>query len=483
MRYSIHSFAWVLFATNVFAGSILPIGRTATLVLPESFLLESEHALIIKGERNPSFIYPRVCDPEDSSWSCRDHSHLQYKRTGSQEYLGIDVLSGTEYRYQASQSFLAELGILGNARKGPLHLDIDARLFSGNRSHSDLPFDREGQDRQADSITGAISYDSFSRYVGTISLKLPFGTFAVARDGAHWGPGLLENLVFSQDAIPFPQYRFTTSVGPLSLTSLYGDLAVDDIYISDRNHHDRKIYAHRYELKAMENLLIGISEQLVLYEDNAPYLFTPIFPLFMAKGFRSEGANNGSLSVDVFYRIASQLGIYSEFLLDDLESPLTLFTKDYSQNKWGWMAGGHWVKSLLAGDAGVVLEYARLEPWLYSHFTPYSAQSANLGYPLGNQDGPNSQSVKTKVYFKRQQGGYLSLQPEWIWKGADLGSQINDPAPANPTTPKIFLANVASPNFSTGIFASLPWNGFAFQAGYQLGAGSDIARLRISYIY
>ncbi len=480
---SAHSFVWVLFATNVFSGSLLPLGRTSTLVLPEVFPLESEHARIIKGERNPNFIYPRDCDATDSSWSCRDHSHLQYKRSDRQEYLGIDLLSGAEYRYQGSQSFLGEFGIMGSGRNGPLHLDIDARLFNGKGPNSGVPFDREGQDRQLDSITGTISYDSFSRYRGTVSLKLPFGTIAVARDGAHWGPGLLENLVFGQDAIPFPQYRFTTSLGPLTLTSLYGDLAVDDIYISDRNHQDRKIYAHRYELKAMENLLIGISEQLVLYEDNAPYLFAPIFPLFMAKSLQSEGSNNGSLSADVFYRVASQWGIYSEFLLDDLESPLTLFTKDYSQNKWGWMAGVHWVKSILDGDAGVVLEYARLEPWLYTHFTPYSAQTANLGYPLGNQDGPNSQSVKAKVYFKRHQGGYLSFQPELLWKGKDLGSQINDPAPANPTTPKIFLANVASPNFSTGIFASLPWNGFAFQAGYQMGAGSDIARLRISYIY
>jgi hypothetical protein len=70
--------------------------------------------------------------------------------------------------------------------------------------------------------------------------------------------------------------------------------------MSMQNKKSRNLYGHRYELN-LSNWVLGISELQVLYDNNKPWLFVPIVPLFMEKGNYSENSNNGSLSFDVAY--------------------------------------------------------------------------------------------------------------------------------------------------------------------------------------
>ena len=44
----------------------------------------------------------------------------------------------------------------------------------------------------------------------------------------------------------------------------------------------------------------------------------------MEKGNYSEDSNNGSLSFDFNYRLYRSLRVYTEFFLDDMESPVSL---------------------------------------------------------------------------------------------------------------------------------------------------------------
>ena len=101
---------------------------------------------------------------------------------------------------------------------------------------------------------------------------------------------------------------------------------------------------------------------MFLVDTDKPYLFTPIFPLFIAKSFMHENSNNGNLTLDAAYRFTGLGMVYAEFLLDDLESPSSLVLKNYSQNKWAFMAGATAVRRLGTWDAGLTAEYSRLEP-------------------------------------------------------------------------------------------------------------------------
>ena len=118
-----------------------------------------------------------------------------------------------------------------------------------------------------------------------------------------------------------------------------------------------------------------------------------------------------------------------------MESPVSLIRNDNIVAKWAWMAGIQLGHDFLIGnrllELGSILEYARIEPYVYSHFHPSTAQLAHLEYPLGNQSGPNSQTIDWTIYTRFDSRWNLSLQSKWLWKGDDYGSAVNDTTPTS----------------------------------------------------
>jgi hypothetical protein len=54
---------------------------------------------------------------------------------------------------------------------------------------------------------------------------------------------------------------------------------------------------------------------------------------------------------------------------------------------------------------------------------------AHLGRPLGNQAGPNSQTIDFTAYGRLDHHIFASLRNTWFWKGTDYGSAVNDTTP------------------------------------------------------
>lgn len=455
----------------------LPLDRSFTLRNTEPFLLEREHARMADSGTAMEFIFPRPCKSLlDGSKVCEDPNRLKYLSDDGKEGMGLQVVAGEEYRSRDAGAWTSEAGIITSGQKGPVSFGLDARLFTSIAGRATAQsFDREDIDVQDANQTGSVSYSSFSRYRGNLNLQTPFGRFTAARDAAHWGPGVFYNLVFNQDAVPFNQYVFRTVLGPVSVESMFGDLLIGRTQAgSVENLNDRNLFAHRYELRLGENTVIGYSEQLILYNQNKSYLFVPIFPLFIAKGFMYEEANNGNLAFDLSRKIPGIGLVYAEALIDDMESPTSVFTKDYVQNKWGLMAGVHLVRKISGFDCGLIAEYSRLEPWVYTHFTPGTSQTANLGNPLGNQQGPNSQGMVAKVYARNPQGFYAGLKVEALWKGHDQGSSLEDPSPRNPTQNKVFLDGVSSPDFTFEPSLAYSIAYFNFSGGGSFGGAVGV---------
>jgi len=304
-----------------------------------------------------------------------------------------------------------------------------------------------------------------------------------ARDALHWGPGLFNNLVFHQNAVPFNYLSYSSGIGPLKFITIYGKLSIspnDNFYPSLKD--ERNLYAHRYEITLSQNLLLGISEQLILYNNQDLFSFIPIVPLYITKGTQVERANNGNIAFDVSYKLFNSWHLYSEFLIDDLQAPTSLFD-DFWANKWGAMVGLHKIMNFNSGKLGLVLETSRIEPWVYTHNYADEAQSAHLGYPLGNQNGPNSQNITGKLYFREYNGFYFSTTLSLDWKGNDNGSQLNDEISSEErAAPKEFIAGISKPEV---IFK--PYLGYARQdlsLEISSGLGAKIEpqlRIMVSY--
>jgi len=323
-----------------------------------------------------------------------------------------------------------EGGVFVRGYKDSIDFWLDARMFT-ERHSADPPksWDREFLENQGNKdIDGEVKYSSYSRYRGNLNIRMGFGNLSFARDVPHWGPGYFSNLSLNKNAVPFNQMVFSSEIGPLKVTSLYGDLRVGSHSMSKTNLKSRNLYAHRYELD-FGNTQIGISEITILYDLNKPWLFVPIVPLFIEKGNYTEDSNNGALAIDFSQRLPFGFRVYSEFLLDDMESPTSLMRNDNIEAKWAWMAGLAYAVNFGDFKAGSIAEYSRVEPYVFSHFEKNTAQIAHLGYPIGAPNGPNSQTINWLFYAKRREAFQIQIGQEWAWKGTDYGSAVNDTTP------------------------------------------------------
>ena len=406
--------------------------------LDDHTVLSNLHDQTIGGDLTG--IFPR----RDSLWrkDLPQNSLVTWK--GSDAFLAVSIEGG--YAYLGSRSLGDTIksmdgGLFIRGYKDSVEFWLDARVF--NESHSrknPASFDREFLEVQTDSLSHS-NYTSYARYRGHIAAHMGWARLDFGRDAVQWGPGYFENLTLSQNAIPFRQMTLTNEIGPLTVISLYGDLLDYPNSMDNRNTRAHNLYAHRYELHATNNLTIAVSEQNVLDSINDPINFIPIVPLFMQKGQEPENYNNGGLSADFCYRRPGWFRVYSEYYLDDMQSPTKLLENTDAQEKWAYMGGVQWVHNFGAIEAGVISEFAHIEPWVYTHFIPFTSQASNEGQPLGNQLGPNSQSIDLMAYgrWHDKAAGYLKAQ--WWWKGTDSSSFLENPCPTNETTtPKHYLA-------------------------------------------
>ena len=348
--------------------------------------------------------------------------------------IGIDYKSSSALGDTIWPAIDAGLFIRGFADS--LDFDLDARIYSeGHAAKKPKSYDHEVFDVQSkDRGDGGIDYVSFARYRAHFALNYAWARLQLARDVLHWGPGYYNNLSLNQYALPYNMLSLDLTFGPLRIYSVYADLRVTSWSYSKDNLNDRNLYAHRYEL-ALKNFTFGISELQILYNENKPWLFVPVAPLFIEKGNYSERVNNGALAIDMNVQLFKLARIYGEFFLDDMESPYAVYQNRYSNNRWAAMLGFQVAHDFeIKGkelQLGTIAEIARVEPYTYCHYDTAQAQIAHLGLPLGNPNGPNSLAIDWTVYsrlfWNSSMKFFFGLHNKWLWKGIDYGSKIEDP--------------------------------------------------------
>ncbi len=449
--YFVKSFVFLLlmfgFFSESWAGPTLSGERSRNLkTLSQSSFLYEMHSETI-SESAQHFYYPR----RDSSW------RKNYKTEEKDALMQFDneraaifgsFVGGLDYRggevYADTMFPAADGGVYLRGFIDSLEFELDARIYTESHS-ADRPasYDGEFVEFQKEENNAGVEYASYARYRGHIALNAGFARLDFGRDVAHFGPGYYNNLTLNQFAIPFNMFTLELQVGPLTVYSLYGDLRIYPNSMSMKNKDQRDLYAHRYELN-FGNLVLGMSEIQVIYDNENAWLFVPIVPLFMEKGNFSENSNNGALAFDINYRFSKFLRLYSEFFIDDFESPISLVKNDNAEAKWAFLGGLQMAKNFYFKnnllEMGTLAEYARVEPYVYTHFIANTAQLAHLGQPLGNQGGPNSQTIDWLLYARLNKRWTFGAHQTWFWKGTDYGSALNDTTPNNHYKfPKKFL--------------------------------------------
>ncbi len=447
-----------------------PIDRPYSMRLNQPLVLERQIAASMERPDPMHFIFPALPNEPDALLGRK--GRLDFQDSLHQARLRIDPDLGYEFRFGAEKVHAYEGGLFVSGYRGPLAFRLDARMFT--EMHEDAKhasYDREFIEKQDEAASGSVTYTSYSRYRAEMSYASAIGRIGTGRETPHWGPSLYNNLVFNRDAIPFHQLFYQTQVGPITVISLYGQLQVEENLESANVSHSRSVYAHRYEWALGGDWLFGINEQLILYSYEEPFAFLPILPLFIFKGTGYERLNNGNIAGDVNWRLANWGRIYGEFLIDDIQSPTSLFDDNWG-NKWAVTGGLQWVlpwKPHLANkpvELQAISEVTRIEPWVYTHYKPGTAQALNRGYPLGNQLGPDAWAFDV--------AGIASSGP-WVFgiryrKGEKGGSEAANVqgSPPRDINSKHFLAGTIKALGYLALFGSYDFKLFSLQSCFAL---------------
>ena len=426
--------------------------RERTSRLTEPFMLVQEFD---RQTRNSSAAlvsaFPRPCRSSvDGSTICPDSGGLSWTDTTRHGDLRIHPLLGLEARdMNGPDVYAGDGGVQASGGIGPASFTMDARIFSEYQSSPLGSFDGEYVEHQTAGHSSSFTYDSYTRYRALLSLETPVGRISAGRESQNWGPSPFHALVLNEASVPYNQIDWTVDLGPFTIRSLVADLSIPGPGQSNTSSDTRTLFAHRYEWRTTTSVTLGISEALILYNKDAPICFLPIVPLFMQKGLWYDDINNGELSFDANWRIRPGMRVYGEFLIDDMTSPTALFNNDW-KNKWASTVGTqlafpYWQKTM----PGAIIEWSRVEPWVYTHYVANTSQALNQGLPLGNPLGPNSQAVTLQAYALRKPWTF-GLRGDLVWKGIDLGSQATDTLADNNNTKRYFLSKAETPGWGIG---------------------------------
>jgi hypothetical protein len=241
-----------------------------------------------------------------------------------------------------------------------------------------------------DAAEGLVRYDG-----GIVSAE-------VGTERLLWGTGYDQKMIMSDNVPPFPFLRADFHYKAIRYTFMHAWLlgrprpwtdfvpADSALKIKGPSIADKYIAAHRVELSFPRLFDIGFQE-MVVYSNRAPDLayLTPFMLLESAARARGD-RDNGLWSFDIQTHFTPGLELTGTILFDDLH--LNQFFQDRFENKNAYQLGFTLTDPLMFRNTSLIVEWTRVQPYVFSHDYSIEDTYTSDGAPLGPRTGPNSES-------------------------------------------------------------------------------------------
>ena len=241
--------------------------------------------------------------------------------------------------------------------------------------------------------------DDFADYDEALAymlVRVPWFLIEFGRDSLQWGPGARSTLILSPAAPPFTMVKLEARYGRLKYVALGGVLRTEELDslrtyqvgpLLRKDFRKKAIAAHRLEVAATGWLDVAASE-VIIYGDRGLDIayFNPTIVLRATE--RDQGdRDNATAALDMEARLPNRLKSYGTFFIDDLTK--SKIGTNFFGNKLAFLGGVFWVDPWRLVNTDFRFEYARLDPFVYTHTFPVNAFTnwrTSLGHPLD----PNS---------------------------------------------------------------------------------------------
>ncbi len=316
-------------------------------------------------------------------------------------------------------------------------------------------------------------YDMTEAYLAAdiSGIDIVFGKERVA-----WGPARGSGLLLSGLSPSFNQLRVHTELfNKVRFGYILGCLhawnaPVDTLYQIDRgwtriSRPHKWIAAHRVEYTPLRWMSLAVNESIIWGDRGLDWSYVNPINFYFSAEHDGDDQDNVLMSGDFTVRVAHLGLVYGELLIDDMK--LSALGEGDPSNKFGVVIGGRFLDTGVDGlTTGV--EYARLDPYVYTHFYPvnrYSTWTSSLGSGLTG----NSDRLRWWVdyKFRRNLGFRLDLDHN---RRGEVGSDPYDSIERNYTGTIDFLdGNPESWVSAAGLVKWEPLTGVVIEAGWING--------------
>ncbi|NLP12135.1 capsule assembly Wzi family protein [bacterium] len=201
------------------------------------------------------------------------------------------------------------------------------------------------------------------------------------RDEIAWGPGFHGGLSLSGNSPAAELLRLNAFFRRFSFSYVHAFLR--------SNVGSKYLAGHRLDFMVKPGLYLGATETVVYGGRDVQFAYlNPIMPIHIAQHHLGD-RDNKTMSLDLTCMLWPGLKLYGEYFIDDMTSTESLTR--YFGNKFAFLLGGQLINPLRIADTDLRFEYARVEPYVYSHYDSiniYTHYNQLIGHWLGpNADG------------------------------------------------------------------------------------------------
>jgi hypothetical protein len=332
----------------------------------------------------------------------------------------VDFLYDNDLRFSRVDSFLVEkldvfLAVIGGRMRGTYDdrfgfyiQATNGRVF-GDKKLALKDF-RLRQNYKLAEWAGSLYFDFTEAY---LKYRLKFLEIQLGREIITQGYGFSGKLFISHTSPIFDFIRIGFKYRGVSYNFVHGWILGDDSIVAGvRFVNSKYIATHRLNFNFWGRFNFGIWEGII-YSGRFPEIayLNPI-NFYKSAEHSLRDRDNALLGFDLKSNLFKNFQIYGTFLIDDID-----FAKvgtGWYGNQTAFQIGLYWAN--LIRDFDLILEYTRIEPYVYSHKYRGNIYSHG-GFLIGHYIGPNSDDFFVKIIYLLSGRAFVSFSFENIRSG------------------------------------------------------------------
>jgi hypothetical protein len=357
-------------------------------------------------EMNPADERPAVLFKDGTNGIFSDTEKYLYMHSDSTASLYLEFIGSLEHRRISGDSYgssyasfeqhggrvrgtiKGRLGFFLQATNGTLYGDKTFAL-SDPRLRGNVKFNELNS-----------AYFDFSE--AYLHADLSWFSLEFGREYTLVGTGYSDRLMLSENASLMDLLKIDAQYKTIRFLFLHGSLladkpAFDGLAVTEPSNSNKYFALHRVQFSLWEKLNLGVSE-MTIYQRYTPefaYLNPIIFYKSVEHSLRDR--DNSFLNLDFELFPFKNYKIYGTWLIDDID--VSKIGTGWWGNEFGWQGGLYAAEVAGISNLDAIVEYARIEPYVYSNRVAGNDYSHN-NFGLGHHLEPNSDEWFVQLNYR-----------------------------------------------------------------------------------